>query len=402
MKNLVKVAAIICGTALGLLIVWRFRGEFLLFILAVILASILAPFSERLYRRGISYTLSVIGVYAAVIVGFGILLIALAAPLYHDFSAFFTDCGQFYRYITENWPEGNQLQRFIAQHLSPSSQLPEKLASSTDVTLMMQVLGIGGNLLDLLLRMVLIFVIAIYWKLDYLRLERLWMLFIPIQHRKRVRYAWDEAQAAAGDYLRCKLLESLLVGFLFGIAAYWSHFPYPVATALSIAVLLLIPWLGPPLGVAVIWVASYMNFMDVTPLAGLIRSFIASFFACFLILMLKMLVEPRLIEKKRYNSLLVLIVTLAMLYMMGFVAIILGPPVTVAIQIVSGQFISYNASRSRDSEVANLSNLEQSWNERVFSKEDYSSAHTPIFLDIVGRWNALLKDAVELFENAEN
>jgi predicted PurR-regulated permease PerM len=399
MKTLAKNVVIILGTAVGLFLAWRFRGEFLLFFLAVILASILAPFSETLHRRGIPYAVSVLAVYATLLLCCGVLLAAMAGPLLQDFTAFFTDCGHIYRYVTENWPKGNLFERFLAERIPSSRQLPEQLATTADLPLMMQLLGIGGGILDLLLKTVLILVIAIYYQLDYLRLERLWLFFVPLPRRKTARDAWREVQKSAGDYLRSKLLQSLLAGFILGVAGYCCNFPYPVATAICVAILLLIPWLGPPLGIAVLWIASYANFMDVTPLAGLIRGIVSSLFAVLLMASQKAFVEPRLIEKKKYNSLLVFLATLAMMYLIGFVAIILGPPVAVALQIVGGQFINPNGSHNPHAELENPSALKERWEERILAGQNDQTSHSPMFLDIAKRWNALLNEAAEKFND---
>lgn len=390
MVKVAQIVGIASGTAVGLYLAWLFRGEFLLFFLSIVTAAVLSPFCEAIQRRGHSYMFSVLCVYAIVIGGTIALAAALAGPLARDFAALMTDCGHVYRYAIERWPEGNRFERFLVEFLPSSDKMPENLADAVNLPLAMRFLGVGGGILDLLLKAVLIVVISIYWKLDNERLERLFLSCFSLPRRKLVRGVVQDVQVACGDYLRCKTIESLAAGTILGIALYASGFPYPAAVALVFAALLLIPWLGLPLGVAVLWGASYANFLDVTPTAALLRGVFASGFALLLLAVLKTFVEPRLLDKKRFNSLLVFAITISMIYTLGGIAIILGPPVAVALEILCGHFLN-RSEIFGDSEKSLASALRNS-RERAIAWRQHDGA-TPIFLDIAGRWSDLATEA---------
>ncbi|HLG69665.1 MAG TPA: AI-2E family transporter, partial [Chloroflexota bacterium] len=103
--------------------------------------------------------------------------------------------------------------------------------------------NIGAALLDLLL----LFVIAYYMLTARVRLESLPGWLSPAQKSVLSRIQ-PEIVGVLARYLRARLLLSLIVGVLFGLASFAIGLPYPAILGTVAAVMELIPFLGPILG----------------------------------------------------------------------------------------------------------------------------------------------------------
>jgi predicted PurR-regulated permease PerM len=397
MKNLVQATLVILATATGLWVLWHFRGTLTLFLLALILATLLAPPSEFLHRHGVPRSLAIGLTYVAALLTAMALLAVVGGYVLRDLKPLVGDVNQAYQYIDRHWPEGNAVQRYVARQLPPMDTLPQQLAKLANLAFLSELLGIGGSLAGVIVNGFLMVVISIYLRLDYPRLEQLWLLLFPQDHRLQARGVWRDLQAEVGAYMRSELLQSFLAGVVLAVSFCWGGFPYPVATAVVAAAMWLVPWLGPPLAVAVVCAASALNFSDVTPVAQLIRSGLASGLTLLLFAALEWLVEPRLLgSRQRYSSLLIVLVTLTMIWLAGPAAIVIGPPIAVAIQIMANQLLFLPGTKEAANGYAEL----RAMREQICPASEPGAPRRdqgqPALESIVQRLDELLADAEKL------
>ena len=106
---------------------------------------------------------------------------------------------------------------------------------------------------------------------------------------------------------------------------------YPVALALIGAIGWLIPWVGVLLAVIpALWVGLS---------SSLALGLLAAAFTIGVLCFLEFVVEPRLFNRRRFSSLLVVIVVLVLVDEYGLIGILLAPPLAAAIQILAGQLM---------------------------------------------------------------
>ena len=113
--------------------------------------------------------------------------------------------------------------------------------------------------------------------------------------------------------------------------------------------------------------------------------------------LLEWIVEPRLIGRQHYSLLLIVLVTLMLIWWAGFVAIVVGPPVAVAIEILATQLL-YFASVGRATSPAELRQRLEEISQRHSLQE---GAWPRDVANIIERLRSLLNDAESLPQPAQ-
>ena len=123
----------------------------------------------------------------------------------------------------------------------------------------------------------------------------------------------------------------MLAVILLGIGYQVLGLQYPVALALIGAIGWLIPWVGVLLA------------CDPRRVGGTVQQLalglLAAAFTIGVLCFLEFVVEPRLFNRRRFSSLLVVIVVLVLVDEYGLIGILLAPPLAAAIQILAGHLM---------------------------------------------------------------
>jgi putative permease len=184
---------------------------------------------------------------------------------------------------------------------------------------------------DLLGQLMIVLVLSVYWSADQEHFKRLWLSLLPFERRARARLIWQTLESGLGAYLRSQLIQTVLAVILLGIGYQVLGLQYPVALALIGAIGWLIPWVGVLLAVIpAVWVGLS---------SSLALGLMAAAFTIGVLCFLEFVVEPRLFNRRRFSSLLVVIVVLVLVDEYGLIGILLAPPLAAAIQILAGQLM---------------------------------------------------------------
>lgn len=391
MRQLAVSTALVLATLAGLAIFWELRGAALIFFLSLGTSAALRPVIEQFHRWGLPRSLALAVTYLGSVLGFLGLTVALVFPLSDDVRELGRDFRTAYQDVTTNWPHGNALQRAVAQRLpawddlqnvswragaaaattltAPSestggiakSTTPTDASStaagadveSTDtrwwaVHAVHTLLGVTWGFFGTILNVLIIVVLSLYWSIDRIHFERLWLSLLGVGTRQRARDTWRAIEQATGAYLQREVVQSLVAGLVLGIGFWIFGQPYPVLSAAIGALAWLIPWIGAPLAmlaVIVIWTPHFL-------LAGgegvPLTLFAAAAYALTVLMLLEWFVEPRLFQRKRYNPILLVLVAIGMVDWLGLLGLLIAPPVAAAVQILGGQFIEHRTSGAPD------------------------------------------------------
>ena len=154
---------------------------------------------------------------------------------------------------------------------------------------------------------------------------------LPDFARASAREVWQNIETGFGAYLRSQVIQSMLAIILLGLGYQVLGLKYPVALALIGAIGWLIPWAGVLLAV----IPAVLVGLSISPVLGLL----AAVFTIGVLFFLEFVIEPRLFNRRRFSSLLVVIVLLVLADEYGLIGILIAPPVAAAIQIFAGQLI---------------------------------------------------------------
>jgi predicted PurR-regulated permease PerM len=192
----------------------------------------------------------------------------------------------------------------------------------------------------------IILLLSLYWSINQIHFERLWLSLLPAGQRKQARGIWRTIEPDLGAYIRSEVIQSLLAGLLLGLGYWLLGSPYPTLLALIGALAWLVPVVGAPLAV-------------ILPLAlGLLTSVQLSLFTALytlvVLIALQIWVEPRLSKRKWNNPILTMVILLAMAETFGLIGMLVTPPLSAVCQILWSRLVSHRAVIGAAAQVSDL------------------------------------------------
>lgn len=350
-RRILVNTAVVLATLSGLALLWQLRLAVVLFALSLAIAAAVRPATDFWVRWGIPRAWAILITYLI-----GLLMLAgaiyfLGSPLLQELRIASDRFVVIYDTTVKTWPEGTPFQQFVASQLPPPEDLYEAFSGERGVRIMNNIIGIAQSVANVLGLFVAVLVLSVYWSADRLHFERLWLSTMPAESRSRMRHTWRSIEEGVGSYLRSEFLQSLLVAVLLGAGFRLIGLEYPTLLGIAAALLRLIPWLGTVLAVILPF--------SVVADSGLELVSLASLYTLAVLLVLEVAVEPRLFNRRRYSSLLIVLLVVALTDAFSLVGLIAAPVLAVAIQILARQIARYaNPAPPRDS-LAQFMNLKE-------------------------------------------
>jgi predicted PurR-regulated permease PerM len=231
-----------------------------------------------------------------------------------------------------SWLEGGTFQKMLMTWMPTPDKLFEALTGEQGEFVLPAMLNFTEGIGTLLSGTFLILFLSIYWSINQIHFERLWLSLLPSEQRKHARGIWRTIELDLGAYIRSEFVQSLLAVFCLAIGYWLLGSPYPILLALLGA----LAWLVPVVGVA----------LAVIPplLIGMVTSAQLSLFTVLytliILIALQVWVDPRLFKRNWDNPILTLIIMLAMADAFGLLGIIIAPPLSAVCQIMWNLLVS--------------------------------------------------------------
>jgi len=342
MKRVAFVALLILATVTGLVLLWQFRHVLVLFVFSLAVAAAFRPSIDWLHERRLPRGLAMLVTYGLTLGVLALVGLLMGSTLIVEIQDAGNNLALGYQGIQTTWPTGTAAQQFIGEQLPPRTELSEAVAAGQGRELANALLGIGVGVAQVVSEAALVLVLSIYWGIDQVHFERLWLSALPAPQRVRARRMWRSIEKGVGAYVRSELVQSLLAGILLYVGFRAIGLQYPTLLALVGA----LAWLVPLVGGVLALVPVALGGLLVGPLAaaGAAAYMIAVF------LFLEMVLEPRIFHRRRYNSLLIVVAMIALSSAMGILGLLAAPPLAAAIQIfareLAGQPLAANAEEA--------------------------------------------------------
>lgn len=338
MSRLALYTAVVLAVLTGVFIVWQLSGAVVLFALSLALAAAMRPIIRWLRRGGLPNLLALLTMYLLVFNTLALLVFLGIGPLVTQVQQLGTDFDAAYKTVVDTWPEGDRLQRAVAERLPRPEDLSIAMAGERGAEVLGTVLGATFGAFGLLVDLVIVIFLSVYWSMDQVHFERLWLSTLPVARRAPMRELWRSIESEVGAYGRSEAVQSLLAGLLLwmGYAALGQR--YPVLLALIGAVAWLVPWVGVALAAAAVALLSLPALVlgqtaIWTPLVP------ALFYTLAVLLFLQLAVEPRFFDRRRYNALITAVLIFGLAEVLGLVGLLLGPPLATALQIIGHEWM---------------------------------------------------------------
>jgi predicted PurR-regulated permease PerM len=330
--------AVILGTLAVVFLLYEFRLALILFILSLAVAAATRPYVEFLTTRGVKRTLAIMLVYLLFLAFLAMLFVIGGGQMLRELQVLADSLAQTYDQIWTQWPEGTAFQQLVARQLPAPADLYASFSLEQENSLLQGLLGFTMGSAALIGNLVTVLILSLYWSIDRVHFERLWLSVLPVESRARSRDIWRDIEHDFGAYVRSEVLQSIFAGILIGVGLKLMGVKYFALLGLFAALAWLIPWLGGVLAVVPVTLTALSQSLGL--------GIFATVYAIAVLFFLEFYMEQRFIRRSQYSSLLSILLILALIEPFGLVGFIVAPPLAAAIQLL----FRYNLAARQTSE----------------------------------------------------
>lgn len=253
-RQLMMATMVVGLVVLGFWLLFRFHQVVLILLAGVIISLALEPAVQRLKARGVPPGLAVGALYGLMAIA-GILFLRFGLPLLaHQSATIGAQLSEIYAGFVQDLRETpNLLVQRLADSLPAQPTLPtaathETAAGPATPTIFEQVSRYAGVGARTLFDFGAIFLIAFFWTIESDRIKRSAVALLPLNQREPARDLIVEIEQRVGGYVIGQLLLCLIMGALSLVAYLIIGLPYAPLLALFVALMELIPLIGPLIG----------------------------------------------------------------------------------------------------------------------------------------------------------
>ncbi|PKN99541.1 MAG: hypothetical protein CVU42_07460 [Chloroflexi bacterium HGW-Chloroflexi-4] len=386
-RKIVRFVLAIMTTLLALVIFWQFRIAIIYVFISLTLAAVVRPLSTRLIGKGLFTRILWTMVYIIVILGFVSLLIFSLRLAFFELQNLTAELSVRDAWVFPDWLKGTSIQNTMENWLPPPSDLFHAFTGDKGQFILPTLLGIVKNVGGMVAGAIVILILSIYWSINQIHFERLWLSLFAAEQRKKARSIWRNVEPEVGAYVRNQVLLSMVAGLLLGVGYWLLGSSYPVFMALAGALACLIPVVGLPLAL-------------LPPLlVGLITSTQLSLFttlyALTVMVLLVVFVKPRIFKLRWNNPLPTLVLLLVLADAFGVIGIIIAPPISAVCQILWSRLVSHRLPSGAS---ANISDLKQRKENILLRIDEMGESSRPLIESSMEKLSELIIKAEPLLK----
>jgi len=345
-KQLVKFGAAVMTTLLVLVVLWQFRMVVVYVLISLALAAALHPLVSRLAGRGFLVRLAWILLYLVVLGSFAFLLFFTVETAIQEIQQLAQTVSVQDEWKLPIWLEGSSFQQALVARLPPPGKLFEAVTGDQGQLVLPALLGFTQGIGKIVSGFAIILFLSIYWSINQIHFERLWLSLLPSGQRTQARGIWRTVEPDLGAYIRAEVIQSLLAGLLLGLGYWLLGSPYPALLALAGALACLIPVVGAALVVIPVLLVGLLTSVQL--------SLFTALYALVVLIALGVWVKPRLFKRRWENPILTVVLLIAMADAFGLVGLIIAPPISVVCQILWSRLVSRRAVSGAADQISDL------------------------------------------------
>jgi putative permease len=345
-KHIIRIGIAVLTALLALVVLWQFRVIIAYILISVMLAAALRPLANRLVGRKPIVRIAWILLYVLVLGGFIFIVFLTGKVAITEVQDFGAGLSKKDAWTLPTWLEGTTFQQTLVSWLPPPTKLLAAITGEQGQLVLPTILGFLKGFGGIVAAMLIILFLSIYWSINQIHFERLWLSLLPSGQRKQARGIWRVIEPDLGSYIRGQGLLSLLAGLLLGLGYWLLGSPYPVLLALIGALACLIPVVGPFLAVIPTFLIGLLTSVEL--------SAFTTFYAIVILIALQIWVKPRLGNRKWDNPILTIVLLLVLGDAFGIIGLILAPPLSVSCQILWHRLVTHRALIGEAAQISDL------------------------------------------------
>ena len=345
-KKIITFGLAVMITLLALLILWQFRLVVVYVLISVTLAATIRPLLSHLRRKRVLVRISWILIYLVIISGFGLLFFYSTKAIFTEIQLLANTVSVQDKWQLPYWLQGTTFENLLIPRLPQPSLLFEAFTGEQGQLVLPTIMGFTQDLATMISAGFIILFLTIYWIINKINFERLWLSLLPSDQRKRARDIWRTIELDLGAYIRSQIVYSFLAGLLFGLGYWILGSPYPILLAFTGALACLIPVVGVALAV--------IPPILVGMLTDVQLSMFSMLYTIIVLIGLGIWVRPRLFNRKWDNPILTLILLMVMANAFGIPGIILAPPLSAILQILWHTLVIHRIESGAATQISDL------------------------------------------------
>lgn len=354
-KQLVVIGTAVMTTLLALLMLWQFRMVVVYVLISLALAAMVRPLVKGLTNRRLVVRLALILLFLVVLAGFGFLIFAASGRAVSEIQQLAQTVSMQDEWILPIWLKGSSFQQSLVDRLPQPSELFNAATGSEGQLVLPAIIGLTRSIGTVVSGVAVILFLSIYWIINQIHFERLWLSLLPTGLRRKARDIWRTIEIDLGAYMRSELFQSLAAGLLLGLG-YWAlGSPYPVLLAMIGALAWLIPVVGAALAVILPLVIGLLS--------GVQLSLLTALYTLVVLMVLQIWVEPRFFRRRWDNPILTLVILIALADAFGLLGVLVAPPLSAACLILWNLLVSHRLASGAATQVSDLKERQ----ERIWS-----------------------------------
>ncbi len=387
-KQLVVFGTGVMTTLLALVVLWQFRIVVVYVLISLMLAAALRPLVNRLVGQGLIARVAWILLYLIALASLGFLLFQIGKTAISEIQQLSHTVSVQDEWKLPLWLEGSSFQQALVERLPPPSKLFEVLTGDQGQLVLPAILGFTEGAAGIVSGALVILFLSLYWSINQIHFERLWLSLLPSELRKHARGIWRTIENDLGAYIRSEVVQSLLAALLLGLGYWLLGSPYPMLLAVIGGLAWLIPVVGAVLAVIPPLLMGLLTSVQL--------SLFTALFALVVLIVLKIWVEPRLFRRKWDNPILTLVILLAMADAFGLLGIIVAPPLSAVCQILWNLLVSNRLASGAAAQISDLKERQA----RLRDSLGEMDVPPPLVISSMERLTGLLEKAEPILQAA--
>lgn len=386
-KKIIRIILAIMTTVLVLVVFWQFRVAIIYVFISLTLASVVRPLSSRLVGRRLIWRILWTVMYVVVFLAALFLLFMAVKVAMIELQNLTSELSAKDVWTFPDWLAGTTIQSTLLSWLPPPSILFHAFTGDKGQLILPALLGIVKNVGGMITAAIIILILSVYWSINQVHFERLWLSLLPIEQRIRARGIWRNVEPEVGSYVRYQVIFSIIAGLLLGVGFWLLGSPYPIVMALAGAVACLIPVVGFPLALIPPLLVGLMTSTQL--------SLFTTLYALIVMILLEVIIKPRFFKLRWNNPLPTLVFLLVLADAFGIIGIIIAPPVSLVCQILWSRLVSHRLPSGAAAQISDLMERQERLREKIDGMHEQT---IPLIASSMEKLSELIKNAEPLLQ----
>jgi predicted PurR-regulated permease PerM len=382
MKQVAIIAAAIMTTLLAFAILWQFRIVVLYVLISLALAATVRPLVMEWKRRSPAMRLFFVLLYLVILGGLGCLIFFAGRYVIGDFQQLAQALSAQGVWTLPPWLEGSPYQKALIGWLPTPDKLFEGMTGERGQLVLPAMLSLTEGVGGILSGVLLVLLLSMYWSINQVHFERLWLSLLPSELRKHARDIWRTIEPDLGAYMRSEAVQSFLAAFFLSMGYGLLGSQYPVLLGLIGA----LAWLVPVVGVALAVILPFLIGLLTSVQLGMV----SALYTLVVLIALQIWIEPLLFKRRWDNPILTLVMVLIMADAFGLPGIIIAPPVSAVCHILWNLLVSH---RLASGAAIQLSDLKERQDHLWTVIKEMDGLPPPLVVSSMDRLSTLLEKA---------